>query len=410
MDISKYKEVVQKLSVLKSYTPLLVPVAIVAVSVLVFIPTRLMSGKLKKQMVDGSISMGRKVQSLSRSAVPSGQWEMERDYQLAYESDAKKVALLARGGTQRRLLSYKIFPEPKDTSTLIFEEFGQRFRSAIDELVARIDARDCPTDVELQRSLPGPSASRRDRRDRSGSYSRTSEADAAIIDILCREKAASAGVYVNPADLSGYEFWKEYVYAGMDRAVEACWYYQLAYWIIEDIIDMIDACNSGSKNVLTSPVKRLLGVSFAGGEKVSRSFREKKTEGRPGYVLTIEDGLTEPWTGRVCNDDIDVVHFNVTVVVGAKAVLPFMQRLCSAKRHRFRGFSGQGQEQAFRHNQITILESQIKPVNRKEESHRLYRYGEDAVVELDLVCEYIFNKGAYDEIKPEPVKKGYRVP
>jgi len=38
--------------------------------------------------------------------------------------------------------------------------------------------------------------------------------------------------------------------------------------------------------------------------------------------------------------------------------------------------------------------------------HDLYRYGEDAVVELELVCEYIFNKKGYDEIKPELVKKG----
>jgi len=27
------------------------------------------------------------------------------------------------------------------------------------------------------------------------------------------------------------------------------------------------------------------------------------------------------------------------------------------------------------------------------------------VVELDLICEYLFNKSSYEEIKPESVKK-----
>jgi hypothetical protein len=82
-----------------------------------------------------------------------------------------------------------------------------------------------------------------------------------------------------------------------------------------------------------------------------------------------------------------------------------MQQLCSAKQHKFRGFFGDEQEQIFRHNQIAILESDIRSIDREDETHRLYRYGEDAVVELDLVCEYIFNRSGYDVVKPESVKK-----
>ena len=126
---------------------------------------------------------------------------------------------------------------------------------------------------------------------------------------------------------------------------------------------------------------------------------------RPSYVLSIEGALTEPHTGRFCSDDIDVVHFNVVVVVSTKAVLPFMQQLCSAKQHKFRGFSGEEQEQVFKHNQITVLESKIRLIDLENTTHNFYRYGEDAVVELDLICEYIFNKNGYDEIKPESVKE-----
>ncbi len=99
------------------------------------------------------------------------------------------------------------------------------------------------------------------------------------------------------------------------------------------------------------------------------------------------------------------MHFSVGVVVKTKAVLPFMQQLCSAKQHRFRGFSGEEQEQVFKHNQITILESDVGSIDRKDATHNLYRYGDDAVVELDLICEYVFNKNGYDEIKPESIKE-----
>ena len=410
MDIS-FKDIIQKLNVFKDYSSLLVPVVIGVVAVLLFIPTHLMSSKLKERIADESISKrGKKVLSLSRSAVASKQWEVEQKYQQAYESDAHRTALLAEQSSQRQLLSYKIFPEPKDTSTLIFEEFGQQFRGWIDGLLTRVNARDCPTDAELERSLRSSSSSRsHPRKGRGVLYGSLSEVDATIKDVLCREKAESAFVYANPADLSGYEFWEEYEYAGMDEAVRDCWYYQLAYWVIEDVIDTIGVMNSGSSSVFTSPVKRLLGVSFTKGRERSRGSKEEAVD-KPSYVLSIEDGLTteRPFTGRICNGDVDVVHFNVSVVVNAKTVLSFMQQLCSAKQHKFRGFFSGAQEQIFKHNQITVLESEIRPVDREDETHNLYRYGEDAVVELDLICEYVFNKNGYEEIKPESVKKSQK--
>ena len=101
-----------------------------------------------------------------------------------------------------------------------------------------------------------------------------------------------------------------------------------------------------------------------------------------------------------------IVHFNVRVVVSTKAVLRFMQQLCSAKRHIIRESSGQIQGPRYaKHNQITILESKITSVNRQDEIHKYYRYGEDAVVELDLICEYVFSNKGYDDIKPVSVKK-----
>jgi hypothetical protein len=81
----------------------------------------------------------------------------------------------------------------------------------------------------------------------------------------------------------------------------------------------------------------------------------------------------------------------------------FMQELCSAKEHKFKGFAGNEQEQKFQHNQITVLESKF--MSAGDEPYSLYDYGDSPVVELDLICEYIFNKKGYDEIKPETVRQ-----
>ena len=404
MDISKFKDLTQKLSVFKSYSSLLVPIIIAVVGVLLFIPAQLMSGKLKKQIADKSISIGKRIQSVSRDTVAGEQWKVEREYQQDYKRDANQIVLLVKQSTQRQLLSYKMFPKPQDTSMLIFEEFGRQYRTAIEQLVGRLNASDCPTEAELKRGLQGSLGHRMSMGGRRF-FEKMGEVGAAITEVLCREKAESASVYADTADLSGYEFWEKYEYVGMDQAVEDCWYWQLAYWIIEDVVDAIGAVDSGSNTVFASPVKRLLSVDFVAGGIRMGGWGAVTGQTRPSYVLSTFDGLTEPYTGRISDDDIDIVHFNVAVVVAAKSVLPFMRELCSAKQHKFEGFLGDKQEQISEHNQITILESNVRSIDREDKEHEFYRYGEDAVVELSLVCEYIFNKNSYDEVKPESVKK-----
>jgi len=427
MEIPGFKEIIQKLSVIRHNSSLLAAVIIAVVAIGLFIPTQLISSKLEKQVEAESIGKGKIVQSQSMNAVSHEQWKQEQKYQQSYAEDANQIRLLMGQSAERELLSYKIFPEPMDTSALIFEEFGQRFREGVEQLIARINASDCPSDAELDRSLKSTSLRSRygrrrpvsvrsfSRSFRGSYYGRFSDIDATIIDEICREKANSASVYTHPIDVSGYEFWREYQHPGRDEAVKDCWYWQLGYWVIEDVIDTIAACNAGSDSVFTSPVKRLWNVSFAlrdrryGRPTMRQSMRGLRTkrslEDKPIYILAVEDGLTKPCTARFCSDDIDVIHFNVTVLVSADAVLPFMQKLCSAKEHKFRGWDG-GIEptETFKHNQITILESNIQPIDRESAEHAFYRYGEDAVVELDLICEYIFNKAGYDKIKPQVIK------
>ena len=414
MNISKHKEAMQ--GVFKSYSSLLIPVVIGLVGVLLFIPTQIMSNKLKEGIATESISMGNRIRSLN--VVTDGQWKEEQKYQQAHERDANEIALLAKQSTQRELLSYKIFPKPRDMSVLIFGRFGDNFRAVVDKLIAGVNARDCPTPAELERGLQS-SPVRRSHTTRGryvgGSPRRLGEVGAAIRDELCREKAESASVYANQADLEIYKFWGGYksTTSSWDDAIKDCWYSQLAYWIIEDVINTIGNLNSGSDSVFTSPVKRLLNVSFGTGQKVSvvrRASKAGKEElrNKPSYVLSFGDVQVLPCTGRVSNEDIDVVHFNVAVIVSTDAVLPFMRELCSAKRHKFRGWDNNGQEQIFKHNQITILEYKITSIDREDASHLLYHYGDNAVLRLDLICEYVFDKAGYDAIEPESVKESIK--
>ncbi|MCJ7777618.1 MAG: hypothetical protein MUP16_04820 [Sedimentisphaerales bacterium] len=430
MKVPNFKIVLQKLSVLRNNTSLLIAVVVGVVSIGLFVPTQFMSSKLKRQIGAESVAQGRTIQSSRASALSSEQWKQEKKYQQLYTNDANQIELLVHQSSQRQLLSYRIFPDAKDKSELIFEEFGRQFRAAVERKIAQINATDRPAEAELERSLQSSSVRNRFGGRSTRSFSRSpmsygslfrgsvrvmNDIDATIMDEICRDKAQSGSVYAQPVDVSGYEFWGEYQHPGREEAVKDCWYWQLGYWIVEDVFDTIAACNAGSKSVITSPVKRLIRVSFTLSERRSMSMRYRPTAGvkmgrksmddKPSYVLSTKDGLTIPCTGRFSNEDFDVMHFNVVVLVSADAVLPFMRELCSAKEHKFSGWDGRLEpQQTCKRNQITILESNVKPVEREIQDHALYRYGDDAVEELDLICEYIFDRAGYDAIKPETIK------
>jgi hypothetical protein len=406
MNVSTYKDFV------KSYSSLLVPVLIGVVGLLLFVPTRILGGKLREQMARGSLAKGRMLSSYSGPDTVSAQeWQKERAYQQAHGQDANAVELLVIQSGQRKLLSYEIFPEPKDDSVMIFSDFGWQLRHSVERLVADVNAGDCPTKAQLD-GLKETWKSRRGSRRKSA---RKVEL-ATIREGLCLQNAKSCSVYANPAVLGVYNFWDEYKYSSAktkDEPIGHCWYSQLAYWIIEDVFHTIGTMNAGSKNVLTSPVKRLMDVSFpevrAVGSRRGAATRGKSgVSDKPAYVLALEQLRSSSCTRRACHEDIDVVHFKTSVVLDSAAVLRFMKQLCSAKEHTFAGWDGSQQEQIFKHNQITILNYKITPVDRKSKSkeHKSYCYGGDAVIKLDLTCEYIFSKSSHAKIKPPAVTKG----
>jgi hypothetical protein len=390
MDSGKLKESLQKLSFIKTYSSLIIPLLIVGIGVGIFVFTYTISQRLKGRVNKESIALGKSISSIINNVPSKEQWKEVQKYQEAFQRDAEQISLLPKESSQRELLSYKVFPQPQDDSWAIYEEFGNNYRKSIENMVMRINAQDCPAQAEITRDV--------------------GRGNSEIRDVYFIDRAKSISVYANPSNFSGYPFWENYEFPGTDKAVTDCWYWQIAHWIIEDIFATVEAINYGSNSIFTSPVKRIMNVNFksSAGFLTTITFAgtsKASSSSLPKYVSSLTDAFAQPFTGRMSNEELDVVHFNVSVIISAKAVPRFMQELCGAKEHTFSGFSGTEEKKVFKHNQITVLQVQVNAIDTTTPEHQNYRYGEDAVVRMDLICEYIFVKAGYDEIKPEVVKK-----
>ncbi len=441
------KDILKKLSFFKNNLSLLAAVLIAAVALLLFIPTRILGSKLRKTMEQESGATARTVASLPSQLEDAAKSRQMEPYINAYARDANQIENLVKQTTLRELLSYRLFPDTNERTTLLFEEFARHYHSGVDAMLEGIRAGVSPTDQEIKAALQrapqpgmgaygnpygggyGPggadqtqsftvtpsSSSLSPYGDYGGGMGGTSlmltDTQRKIFDTICLEKAQAAGAYANPIDVAGYVYWADWKFENRDAAYKDCWYWQMGYWMIEDVFTTIREMNKGSSSILDAPVKRVMNVSFVLGRTTGRSFRRagrsmrgKKEGENPVYVTNAKNGMTVPCSGRLTCEEFDVMHFNVRTIVEARSALPFMKQLCTAKPHNFSGWKGNEPAQKYLHNQITILESSTAPVDPERIEHLVYRYGDAQVVELDLICEYVLNKAAYEGVKPKQVK------
>jgi hypothetical protein len=413
------------LTSVKKYSSLFPSIGLLVVAGVILILTLLMGGSVAKKM-EQSVRASNDIRSkISQTPSEAEVAEAQRYYQKCVE-DVSRVDAMAIKTSLRELICYNpvIFPEPVDKSTQIYDRFGSQYRDAIVKLMERIGAKDAPSEAEI-RSRTGQG----NPVGEGGMYAMrttTTGPQNAMVDAFCLQRAEEIPVYANPESFHWYKFWEKYTYKSKEQALTDCWNSQVACWIYEDVIRTIEVFDKGSKKVSTSPVKRLLGVSFSGPVQVMSStmagglggmgmemgmgmgtpgLEGTQVQDIPTYVKGYSVFMPVPWTGRMSNDEIDVIHFAVSVVVDSKSVTAFMKELCSAKPHTFREkFEQNGKEESAVHNQITILQYHHQPIVRDNPVHAYYRYGKDAAVQVDLVCEYIFNRKAYDVIKPAPIK------
>ncbi len=423
INLDTVKEVLKKLSFLKNNLALLVPIIIALVAALLFIPTKLLSARLKKTITQQSVKSAEEIERLIKDVNEAGQAEAMEEYVNAYAQDANQIENLMRQTTMRELFSYEIFPDTNETSPLLFDPIKRKYMAGVDAMVERIGGGAPPTDSDIDAALeqsPRRSLYGRSRGGMGSGYGGGQrnfrllpEMDRRIVDKLCEDRAKAIRIYANPADLDGYSFWSDWTFEDWDTAVRQSWTWQMGYWALGDVIDTIQQMNSNSSSALDAPVKRIMNVSFTlssqstrmiGGRR-GRMTRRPTDKQTPTYVINLKTAIAAPpCTGRYCNEIVDVMHFNVRVIVAADQVMPFIQELCSAKTHKFRGWYGDQPEQTFKHNQIAVLESNVIPVDIEDLDHNTYRYGSDTVVDLDLICEYIFQKAGYEAVKPQVIK------
>jgi hypothetical protein len=428
------KDILQKLSVLTSNLSLLVAVIITVLSILLFIPTYLFSSGLKNQVQQISINQGlNKITELNKVFNSPEKWKFDENRLGSLRKDQEDINNLSKQTTQRQYLSKEVFSVDSNSSTfssMIFTQFGRLYCSGIDSLLTAGKSGYSVTKEEIDSTIKstisdssrigGPGMTQSNillRRPSSGASvlsAYTSDLEWMVIDQLCQQKAKSLLCYIDPTTLGGYKELKNYEYKDIDKAEYDCWFYQLAYWVIEDVVKTIDKMNSKSENVLVAPVKRLMEISFNTGIQRREITNFSKTDYRdisartaaagnmPVYVVLPIDKLTEAYTLRYCNDMIDVIHFRVKFVISTQALFELMRELCSSKSHIFIDTSEK--EQQLKHNQITVLETSLKPIDTSSAYHELYRYGQGNVSELDMVCEYVFVKKGYEDTKPEIVK------
>lgn len=408
---------------LKKYTALLPSICIVLASLVLFGLIILISGPLKKSMAS-SVSLANQVRSELGSVPSKDKPQQAKFYMDKLEEEANQIETLALQSCRRDLITYEnvIFPKPVDSSAQVFHEFGQKYRSAVGQMFTDIKAMDAPSDAEIRAKTGKPmQMGGYGPRGIGGYGARTAAAQDPIIDALCLSRAKEISVYGHPSAFAWYAFWEKYEFAGESQALEDCWDSQTAFWIYQDVIDTIQKMNGGNSSVDASAVKRLLGVSFS-GPVMTGSGKDTFMEdfGRmsnspaanrdiPNYVTATLPSyfLASSPTGRISNEELDIVHFAVSVIVDNRFVLAFIKELCSEKPHRYRTDfleTGEVVENA-RHNQITVLQNTMKVVNPQAPEHELYRYGKGAAIQLDLVCEYQFYRKSYDSIKPEPIQK-----
>lgn len=433
IDLKDILPLLKKINVLKLFTllrnnlALLVPIVIAMVAILLFVPTTILSGRLRNTIQKQSVGASTQIDSLVKKVDEAAAPEAIEPYINAYQQDTNAMDELVKHTTERELLSYKLFLDMNELSPLLFEPFRQAYVAGVEAMIKNLNASLPPSDAEIltaletssTRSMAGRGRSMAGRTSlspgglpgRGLNLRMLSEADRKLVAKICEDKAKAARVYANPVDLGGFAYWSDWKFDTRDKAMKDCWYWQMAYWALEDVATTVQQMNKNSENVLRSPVKRIMNVMFTqtrSGRSMlgSRGRRAAvpKDKQTPTYVTAVKNAMTgTPCTGRFCNDTFDVMQFEVRVVVNAADVMRYMQELCSAKTHKFRGWRGDQPEQTYKHNQTTILESSILPVDREDYTHSSYEYGEDEIVDVDLVCEYVFDKAAYAKIQPQIV-------
>lgn len=428
-----------------------------------------------------------KVDGFRSQAIPEDEVGQLQAQAEGHQRNMKQVESWMAETTRRAVLFRAVFPQLNHIgdNEIRFREFAKRYCTFVESLLDRLGAGTCPSIQEEAQTIK---TFLEHLQDSDALEIDQEEQVDRICNELYRKRAGECVVYADTGVFCAYGHWK-----GKPRLAtpmyQDAWYTQLASWIQEDVVDAIVEINGPSQSVLTSPVKRILEISFSGEvpegvptenttvATTSRSSSSRKDRGQcasrldensvnrlPAYITSSEQkssgysmasrtstmsggssyqgGLAAPFTKNACNDLIDVVHFEVGLVIDSTRITDFIRVLESQKQSQvillhngpktkteildlariqtIRSalqsssdgmVSVEGRQilaseielKQIRRNQITVLQMDIMPIDLSVEQKSGYYYGSGCFKVLRLTCEYIFFKNGYNDLMPKPV-------
>ena len=349
---------------------------------------------------------------------------------------------------------------PGQSSIIYYRDFAGQYCQSIDDLIKIIRGSDRPSKIEEQKVLDdyaeGAGQTRDIRQPRRTSpeqgvrpgvgvfempgmgempgmmpgrhlgITRQSQQEEPLIEELRRKRAQQISIYTSPESFCCYDYWKDHQGAGDAEILLAdSWFSQIAYWIQQDVVLSIAQVNDNTVSVLENPLKRLIEISF-GGAKAGEAITTTRTritnyrddsdvasrrvadsrDQLPEYVIKIKGGDNEEmlpsgliataWTERISSELVDIVHFEIGVIIDTTRIIEFINVLQGTKTDSENGAP---------RNQITVLEIQTEPVEIQLEKAAGFHYGSGSLTVLRLTCEYAFFKSGYEKLKPKPVQQ-----
>ncbi|MBN1844975.1 MAG: hypothetical protein JW810_04790 [Sedimentisphaerales bacterium] len=399
------------------------------------------------------------VGGLRTKAVSNAELEQaQRNAEMAQEQ-METIQQVIRQTSRRPLLYEPIFPKLNNEveKDFHFREFGLRYCDFIDRLLKQLNAGTCPTEQEEEQladkfyqdnlqNAPGQGTA--DLR-----YQERFQIEK-LINELRRKRAQEISVYADGDAFCCYGYWKSLPRQSIPMYLDS-WFSQIAAWVQEDVVASILEVNRSANSVLDAPIKRLIEISFTGtppqgeptvdpSKTISRATSSRftlRTKGRqtgatrrlgdnarmlPAYVkpkaapassslysamatassataaVQYENILAIPFSQHATNDVIDVVQFEVGVVIDSASLQDFILALQSEKVTLATALDGTPRNQN-RRNQITVLQVDVEPIDIQAEKDAGYFYGGGSLQVLRVTGEYIFFHKGYQDWMPQPV-------
>lgn len=172
------------------------------------------------------------------------------------------------------------------------------------------------------------------------------------------------------------------------------WLAQMGYWVQEDMVEAIRKVNEAAASDITEtdvyveqmPVKRIEAVRVLEyrGDKGTLPFPGADDAGGSGGGIKTDLTLGGPsFTGRLSNEDFDVIRVAVAVVMDQRDVLKLVDQVCKQNFYQC----------------VNLRYQQVTPEDRALG----YMYGTEPVVRVVMEFEGYFARAVYKPLMPPAI-------